>query len=106
MTSRHDGCLATDKPRFAIFAGLMIAVVKKRFDVTDAEAGVTEPRQLRAYLPVVAIRSPSLSASVPVARLGCALRRFSGAVCVWQQLDAQLSVAASQPSDVWHLSDA
>jgi hypothetical protein len=55
----------------------------------------TEPRQLRAYLPGVAIRPPSLPASFPVARRGCALRRFSGAVCVLEHLREWQTVAAS-----------
>ena len=47
----------------------------------------TEPHQLQAYLPVLAIRLAPL-ASFPPARLGCALRPVSGAVCVWQHLQA------------------
>ena len=48
----------------------------------------TEPRRWQPYLPVVAIRHAPLPASFPVARLGYAPRHVSGAVCVWQHLQA------------------
>jgi hypothetical protein len=66
---------------------------------------VTEPRQWRWYLPVVAIR-PAFLPAFPVAPLGCLLRRVSGAVCVCRHLHAWRAVAASPPDGVWHLSGA
>ena len=43
-----------------------------------------EPRQWQWYLRVVAIRPGLPASSLPARRLGCALRRVSEAVCVWE----------------------
>jgi hypothetical protein len=51
-------------------------------EADEALGAITEPRQLRAYLPVVATRPASFPASFPRERLGWALRRVPGAVCV------------------------
>jgi hypothetical protein len=52
-------------------------------EADEALGAITVPRQLRAYLPVVAIR-PAFLPAFPVARLGCSLRRVAGAICVSQ----------------------